>query len=100
MSIRDDAAEIINNAINAALPDTAVKKALSEIDFGGRNVHLVAVGKAAWQMASAAYGVLGSRIAGGVVVTKYDHSMGDIGNLQIFEAEGHYYLLFAPINPY
>lgn len=86
--LRSDADFITKAAIAAALPDTAVKKALKEFPAVKGKVVLIATGKAAWQMASAAYGVLGSRISGGVVVTKYDHSKGDIGNLQIFEA-GH-----------
>lgn len=88
MAIKDDANKIIENAIIAAMPDTAVKKALGEIDFGGRDIHLVAIGKAAWQMAKAAYSIEGVAIQDGFVITKYDHSKGSIGNLEIFEA-GH-----------
>ena len=88
-TLRQDADRIIEAAIHAALPDTAVKKALKEISFNkeGRLL-LIATGKAAWQMAKAAYDELGALIDSGVVVTKYDHSKGPIGNLQIFEA-GH-----------
>lgn len=39
-------------------------------------------------MANAAFEALGEAIIDGVVITKYDHSRGPIGNLQIFEA-GH-----------
>ena len=88
MSVREDANKIIKTAIAAAMPDTAVQKALSEIDFAGRKVHLVAIGKAAWQMAYAAWSLKGSEIADGIVITKYDHSKGEIGSLRIFEA-GH-----------
>lgn len=88
MSIYNDAMTIIDSAISSALPDAAVKKALAEADFGGRTIHLVAIGKAAWQMANAAYEELGSRIADGMVITKYGHSNGSIGSLEIFEA-GH-----------
>ena len=87
-SLRADADYIIKKAIEAALPDTAVKKALKEFPEVKGKVVLIATGKAAWQMAAAGYEVLGSRVSGGVVVTKYDHSKGPIGNLQIFEA-GH-----------
>lgn len=88
MTLRQDADKIIKDALYAALPDTAVKKALKEIKFSTGKVILVSVGKAAWQMAKAAYDEAGSRIDGGVVITKYDHSKGAIGNLEIFEA-GH-----------
>ena len=88
MSIFNDANVIMKAALNAALPDTAVEKALAQLpDYSGRLV-LVAAGKAAWQMAAAAHRNLGDRICGGVVITKYDHAMGPIGNLRIFEA-GH-----------
>jgi len=75
-------------ALAAALPDTAVRKALDGTDFGKGKVVLVAVGKAAWQMAKAAVEQLGSRISNGVVITKYGHSQGELANLKIFEA-GH-----------
>ena len=85
--MRVQADRIINRAIGAVLPDAAVKRALEQADFPGR-IHLVAAGKAAWQMANAAHAVLGSRISRGIVITKYGHSKGPIGNLQIREA-GH-----------
>ena len=87
-SLRQDADKIIGSALEAALPDNAVRKALDEISFGKGRIRLVAAGKAAWQMARAAWDAIGNRIDGGVVVTKYDHSMGPIGNLEIVEA-GH-----------
>ncbi|MBR4426296.1 MAG: DUF4147 domain-containing protein [Spirochaetales bacterium] len=88
MALRQDADKIIKNALFAALPDTAVKKALGEIRFSGGKVVLVALGKAAWQMAKAAWDQAGERIDCGVVITKYEHSKGKIGNLEIYEA-GH-----------
>ena len=78
---------IITASIRAVLPDEAVRRALSGRQFPGR-VLLVAAGKAAWQMAKAAYDCLGDRIENGVVVTKYDHVMGPIGNFTCYEA-GH-----------
>ena len=88
-TLRQDADRIIEAAIHAALPDTAVKKALKEISFrkDGRLI-LIATGKAAWQMAKAAWDEIGDGIDCGVVVTKYDHCKGTIGNLEIYEA-GH-----------
>ena len=87
MNLRAQAETIIRSAIGAVLPDAAVVRALTGVEFPGR-VILVAAGKAAWQMAKAAYDTLGSRLSGGVVVTKYDHVMGPIGDLQLCEA-GH-----------
>ena len=87
-NLRKDADRIIDRAIKASLPDSAVRKALQEFPETKGKVVLIAVGKAAWQMADAAYSFLGNRISGGVVVTKYDHSKGRIGNLEIYEG-GH-----------
>ena len=85
--LRTHADQIIEASIRAVQPDEAVGRALSGQEFPGRVV-LVAAGKAAWQMAKAAYDCLGSRIDSGVVVTKYDHVMGPIGNFVCCEA-GH-----------
>lgn len=85
--LRDQANQIINSAISAVLPDTAVARALEGVDFPGR-VILVAAGKAAWQMAKAAGDCLGGRIEKGIVITKYDHVKGPIGNFRCLEA-GH-----------
>lgn len=88
MGLREDAQKIIDSAINAALPHTAVKKAIEGIDFSGGKLVLVSIGKAGWSMAKAASDLLGDRIDDGVVITKYDHSEGDLPNIRIFEA-GH-----------
>jgi len=88
MSMRKDAQQIISAAIQAALPDTAVQKALANRSFGSGRLLLVAAGKAAWQMAACASRLLGDRIETGVVCTKYDHAKGSIANFQIFEG-GH-----------
>lgn len=83
-----DANAIIAAALFSAQPDTAVREALSRARFEGGLIKLVAVGKAAWQMAKSALDVLGDRVSGGVVITKYGHSGGTIPGLDIFEA-GH-----------
>ncbi|MGN0977749.1 MAG: glycerate kinase [Faecousia sp.] len=88
MSLRENANHIMGAALAAAMPDAAVAAALKQADFGSGRLILVSVGKAGWQMARAAYDQLGSRITSGVVITKYDHSNGPIGNLDIYEA-GH-----------
>ncbi len=87
MSIRSDANFIIERAIASAMPDEAVRKALSAVELPDK-VYLVAIGKAGAQMAKAAYAQLGDRIRQGVAITKYDHSDGDIGPIRVFEA-GH-----------
>ena len=85
--LREHAQKIIDASIAAVLPDAAVVRALEGERFPGR-VILVAAGKAAWQMANAAHDCLGSRIDGGIVITKYGHVKGSIGNLLCREA-GH-----------
>ncbi|MDL2249681.1 glycerate kinase [Lachnospiraceae bacterium OttesenSCG-928-J05] len=88
MNIREDADFIVKESIKKVLPDEAVKQALANKEFTGGNLYVVATGKAAWQMAKAAAGILGDQIAAGVVVTKYDHVMGDIPRSACYEA-GH-----------
>ncbi len=88
MSLRADAQRIMDAALKAALPDTAVAKALEAVRFGPGRLVLVAAGKAAWQMAAAAVRQLGGRVDSGVVVTKYGHSKGPLPGLEIYEA-GH-----------
>lgn len=85
--LREHADTIVSAAIQAVKPDEAVRRALEGQNFSGRVV-LVAAGKAAWQMAKAAHDCLGSRIESGIVITKYDHVMGEIANFDCREA-GH-----------
>ena len=88
MNLRNDADGIIEESIAAILPDAAVQKALKGHIFANGRIVLVAVGKAAWQMAHAAADVLGERIDSGIVITKYDHVMGEIPHVRCMEA-GH-----------
>ena len=71
LALRRDADAIVRASLAAVLPDAV----------------LVAVGKAAWQMAKAALDTLG-RVDDGVVVTKYDHVKGELPGVRCFEA-GH-----------
>ena len=87
MDMRKDAEQILRRAIAGVLPDAAVIRALEEAEFPGR-VILVAAGKAAWQMAKTAWDCLGDKIYDGIVITKYGHVRGPIGNLRCREA-GH-----------
>ena len=86
--IREDADKIVQAALAATLPDAAVKRALEGRDFGPGRLVLVAAGKAAWQMAAAACGILGERLDAGIVVTKYGHVKGPIPGVECCEA-GH-----------
>ena len=93
--LREDALEIVRRAIDAVLPEAAVREALGRGELAARlkeagrgRVILAAIGKAAWRMAQAASEALGDRLAGGVLITKYGHSLGEIRGIEAFEA-GH-----------
>ena len=88
MVLREEAQYIIKAAIEAALPDTAVKKALAGEEFEGGRLLLVSIGKAAWSMAKAACDILGDKMEEGIVITKYDHSKGPLPKIRCYEA-GH-----------
>ncbi len=85
--LRNDAEDIARSAIEAVKPDEAVKRALADFRPQGR-VFLVAVGKAAWQMARAAVRELPRPVDWGVVVTKHGHVQGEIPGVVRYEA-GH-----------
>ena len=88
MDLKRDADAIIAAALHAAMPDTAVQKALESLPECRGRLVLVAAGKAAWQMAAAALAALDGRVDGGVVITKYGHSRGELPGVRVFEA-GH-----------
>lgn len=83
-----DAVDIFCEAVDAVLPEEAVRRALAgRPPPVGRRI-VVAVGKAAWRMAAAAAEVLAGAFDGGIVVTKHGHAAGDIPGMEIHEA-GH-----------
>jgi len=87
MKIFDDAQKIIKTTIADNMPRHAVENALRAHTFSGK-IYLVAIGKAAWTMASTAADFLGDRLEKGIVVTKYEHSQGDLPRIDVYEA-GH-----------
>ncbi len=88
-NLHSDARKIIETAVQASLPDEAVKKAIcgKNFSFLGR-VIVIAIGKAAWNMAKAAAEHIPHPIDCGIVLTKYGHSRGEIPGFSIYEA-GH-----------
>ena len=86
-SLRKDADQIVRESIAVVLPDEAVHRTLKDYKPGTGKTLLVAVGKAAWQMAKAAVDTLG-QVDGGVVITKYGHVLGEIPGVDCYEA-GH-----------
>lgn len=87
MSLRSDADKIMKESLQAVLPDRAVRRALKDYQAGDGRTVLIAVGKAAWQMAKAARSVLGDACTG-IVITKYGHVRGEILGMECYEA-GH-----------
>lgn len=85
--MRQDCERIVRAALSAVQPEEAVRRALLGRCFGQGKILVIAVGKAAWTMAHAAAEVL-PRIDGGALITKYAHSRGAIGTLEVYEA-GH-----------
>lgn len=85
--LRSEAQQIIEYAIGKSLPDRAVTDALAKMNLSG-NIYLVAIGKAAWQMANAAAHCLERPLADGIVLTKYGHAQGPVPGVRCFEG-GH-----------
>ena len=86
MALRNDCDTIVKEAIAQVRPDASVARALAGRTFGPGRLILVSVGKAAWSMADAAWKSLEHKPDAGIVITKYDHSQGPIGTLEIREA--------------
>ena len=79
---------IIRRSIDEALPESAVRRALTDLPLETGRLIVIAAGKAAWRMANAAHDALGDKISDGVVITKYGHVKGELSGLRCFEA-GH-----------
>ena len=87
-TIREDALKIIDQSIQAVLPEKAVIRALQNKIFDEGHIVVIAIGKAAWNMAYAAKTHLGDKVTQGLIITKYAHSRGTIDGFEIIEA-GH-----------
>lgn len=85
---KDDARVIYDKALKDALPDQAVRQALKDLPEPKGRLLLLAVGKAAWQMAKEAKALLNDRIDAGMVITKDGHVQGEIPGISCYEA-GH-----------
>ena len=77
---------LMNQSIQAVLPDQAVRNALKNIHFNSGKIIMIAIGKAGWLMGKTAADCVD--IDEGLVVTKYHHSKGEINKTEIIEA-GH-----------
>lgn len=88
ISLKEEATAVMEKAIADAMPGDAVRRAIRQIHLQSGKVILIAIGKAAWEMAHAADRMLGDRIDRGIVITKYGHLREAIGKMELFEA-GH-----------
>ncbi len=88
ITLRQDAEAIVRHAIERNLPGPAVREALESLRLPKGRLVLVALGKAAWDMARAAVDELGDKLDGGVVITKYGHVKAPIEGIECCEA-GH-----------
>lgn len=90
--LREDALNIFNTAVESVLPEAAVRRALgkwldvNELQMKNGKLIVIALGKAAWRMASASHEIVGKYITAGMVVTKDHHSQGPIPSFEIMEA--------------
>jgi glycerate 2-kinase len=83
MKLRGDVKKIIDRVIEDLKPDKLIEKVLKDLDLP-RRVYVVAIGKAAWDMAKAISDHL--KVEKGIVLTKYGHSKGNLENFEIMEA--------------
>lgn len=88
--LRKDAAKIIRESISSALPGKNVRELLFQADVGQGKLIVIAVGKAAYKMAEAAWDVLRDRITEGLIVTKEGSEVGELPGFRIILA-GHPY---------
>lgn len=87
MELYRDAENIIKTALDRSRADNTVNEGLKSMpEYSGKLI-VIAMGKAAWQMAKAV-NCTGVKVSAGLVVTKYEHSKGDIKGFEIIEA-GH-----------
>lgn len=82
-----DAETIIHKAIKDVLPDKAVRTVLKDRK-NMENVYVVAVGKAAWEMANTCREILDGNIKKGIILTKYGHARQELECFEVIEA-GH-----------
>lgn len=86
--LRRDADTIVKEAIEKVLPNHAVQNILKKQRLSEGKVIVIAVGKAAWQMAKSAVEILNGRVTQGIVITKYNHAPQALPGISVIEA-GH-----------
>lgn len=84
--LRKNVDDVISRVVQDIDPYNKTKQCLSSLNFNNGRKILVSIGKASWTMAKAVSDSL--NIDYGAVITKYNHSKGEIKNIKVFEA-GH-----------
>lgn len=87
MELYRDARKIIEATLDKSRADNTVYEGLKALPRYSGRLTVIAMGKAAWQMACAVREA-GLKPHAGLVITKYGHSKGDIEGFEILEA-GH-----------
>lgn len=87
IGLRNDADRIIKSSIDSVLPDEAVRTSLLHFKRSSGKLVMIAVGKAAWTMASAALTTIGN-VDEGILITKDHHALGALNRIVCYEA-GH-----------
>ena len=85
--MRRDAQSIIEGTIADVIPDRVVEEKLQAIELKGK-VFIIAIGKAAWGMARVSDKILKDKLYKGIIITKYNHSQGNLDKFEIIES-GH-----------
>ncbi|MDD4369331.1 MAG: DUF4147 domain-containing protein [Oscillospiraceae bacterium] len=89
VKLREDAGTILTQALQAVMPEQAVRRALTQsFTRSSGQLIMIAAGKAAGRMAQAAYELLGNQINSGLIISKYGHLPRAIGPFTCIEA-GH-----------
>lgn len=84
--LRSSVDTVVKRLVSNINPYDRTKDCLKKLHFNDGKKILISIGKAAWTMGKAISDNL--EIDDGAVITKYNHSKGEIGNVKIFEA-GH-----------
>lgn len=84
--LRTDVDTIIKQLVDDINPYDKTKQCVESLVFNDGKKILISIGKAAWTMAKAVSDLVD--IDEGAVITKYNHSLGEINKVKVFEA-GH-----------
>ncbi len=85
-NFREEVNKVVNNVLLANRVDRSLKSALEKFSYPSGKLIVLAIGKAAYEMARVAEEALGEAIDEGMLITKYDHSKGTLKHCKVFEA--------------